>query len=87
MAYIPSRSAVETLRGIMPSFAVAAEEENLVFRFMGRVLVQCVDVVVEALPLREFGILVVRVCGVGAVDQAEVVCRLSDLQFGAYSLG
>jgi hypothetical protein len=37
--YIPSRSTIKTLRGIMISLAVAAEEENLVFCFMGGVLV------------------------------------------------
>lgn len=81
--YVPSRSTIKTLRGIMPSLAVAAEEENLVFCFRGGVLVQFVDVVVEALPLRQFAVLVVRICVVGAVDQAEVVGCLFILQFGS----
>jgi hypothetical protein len=65
----------------MPALAVAAEEEHLVLCLVGGLLVQLVDVVVEALPLRESGVFVVRI--VGAVDQAEVVCCLCyrNLQF------
>jgi hypothetical protein len=67
----------------MPSLAVAAEEEHLVLCLMRGVLIQLVDLVVEALPQREFGIFAICVCVVGAVDEAEVVCCLFALSIQA----
>lgn len=61
----------------MPALAVAAEEEEFVLDALGRVLVQSLDLVVEAFPLG-LGLRVLKIAirWVGAVDKAEVGCGL-----------
>lgn len=49
--YIPSRGPEIILRGIMPAFAVPAEEEELVADVLGGVGVQVFQLAVEAFPL------------------------------------
>ena len=56
----------------MPSLAVTAQEQNLVFDMFGAILIQPRNLVVEALPLSE-GMLAVLVRGVSPVDQAEIL--------------
>lgn len=56
----------------MPSFAVTAQEQNLVLDMFGRFLIETGNLVVEAFPLSEV-LLIVLVRGVSAVDQAEIL--------------
>lgn len=68
-AYVPSWCAVVSLRGIVPSLAVAAQEQNLVLDVLGGIVIELGDLVIEALPWRErLMLLDVLVCGVSAVD-------------------
>lgn len=56
----------------MPSFAVTAQEQNLVLDMFGGFLIETGNLVVEAFPLSEV-LLIVLVRGVSAVDQAEIL--------------
>ena len=51
MTYVPGWGAVVGLGGVVPSFAVATQEKDLVFYVAGRVFVELQNLVVEALPL------------------------------------
>jgi hypothetical protein len=72
--YVPGGSAIEGLRGVVVALTVAAEEEHLVLDVLVRLLVQLLDLVVEAFPLSEVLAIVLEllVGGVGAVDEAKV---------------
>lgn len=59
---------------------MSTKEQNLVLDVRGRMLIQIGDLIVEALPLSwRLVFLVVFVCGICAVDQAEVLRRLNML--------
>lgn len=49
--YVPGWCAVVALSGIVPALAMSAEEEYLVLHILGGVLIQFLDLVVEAFPL------------------------------------
>lgn len=71
---VPGWGAEVAFRGVVEAFAVAAEVEELVLGVVRGVAVELGDEVGEALPLGSgmVGVFVVGVCGVGAVDEAEV---------------
>lgn len=56
--YVPCGSTVVNFRSIVISFTMAAKEKDLVFDVAVRVLIELLDLVVEALPL---GVVVVFV--------------------------
>lgn len=55
----------------MPSFAVTAQEQNLVLDMFGGFLIETGNLVVEAFPLSE--VLLIVLVRVSAVDQAEIL--------------
>jgi hypothetical protein len=57
----------------VPAISVATEEEDLIFHVLVRVIVELLDLVVEALPLCH-GLVVLElfIRRIGAVDEAEV---------------
>lgn len=61
----------------MPPFAMAAEKENFILDILGRVIIQLLHLMVEALPLGILRMLLeLGVRRVGAVDEAKVDCGL-----------
>lgn len=69
---VPGWRAVKALCSIVVSFTMTAEEEDLVHRVQGSCSIQCVDMHLELLPLRQIGRN--AFCGwVRAIDQPEVV--------------
>lgn len=75
--YIPCWSPVVGLRSVVPAFAMAAQEKHFIFHVLECFLVESLNLVVEALPLRQ-GLWVseLLIGWVGAIDEPEIDFRL-----------
>lgn len=72
--HVPGWSAVVGLRGVVPTLAMAAEEKHLVLDILVGLVVQLLNLVIEALPLGEVLAMMLQrlVCGISTVDETKV---------------